>query len=252
MLSFAVYTNGEIADNVDLSGAYVVGSDDVPLRADITFEDGVIRCKKRAAGAAGLAILWKVPEVGTILTETVRVPERTKPYILQVELARGRLVRINQKVEEWGLFDYEGAEKITAQITKARELLIRALQADTPAEAAEFAEQSLAQAALSSERLSQFHAEALLARRKQSGGFPRLVFGCSINTDRPGEVASKRLLTAFDFVAVPFNWRVVEPSEQTFNWKPLDAWVDALAKHRMPIKGTALLSFTKQTVPDWL
>lgn len=65
MLSFAVYSNGQPATTVNLSGAYLLGTDDVPLRAEITFQDGVITCRKRAAGPAGLALLWDVPGVGT-------------------------------------------------------------------------------------------------------------------------------------------------------------------------------------------
>ena len=60
MLAFAVYQDGEPASDVRLSSAYVVGSDDVPLRADLSFSNGVITCEKRAAGPAGLAILWHV------------------------------------------------------------------------------------------------------------------------------------------------------------------------------------------------
>ena len=67
MLAFVVYTNGKAAERIDLGGAYVVGSDDVPLRAEITFKDGVIECRKRTAGPAGLALLWKVPGGGSIL-----------------------------------------------------------------------------------------------------------------------------------------------------------------------------------------
>ena len=130
MLSFAVYSNGKPADRVNLTGSYVVGTDDVPLRAEIAFKDGIIRCKKRAAGPAGLALLWDVPDIGRIMLETIRVPEREKPYILQIELVRARLMRINQKLEDWGLLDYAGVEDITALAREGRETLIKALQAD--------------------------------------------------------------------------------------------------------------------------
>src|SRR5262245_60141907 len=108
MISFVVYVNGRLADKVNLNGAYVVGSDDVPLRAEITFKNGVITCKTRAAGPAGLALLWEVDGAGVLMLETIRVQERDRPYILQVELARGRLMRIANKSEEWGLLEYEG------------------------------------------------------------------------------------------------------------------------------------------------
>jgi hypothetical protein len=190
--------------------------------------------------------------VGEILTETVRLLDREKPYILQIELARGRLMRIAQKIEDWGLLDYEGTEPIIAQVGEAREMLIKALQGDSPAEMAAIGEQALAQAVQASEALTRFHAEVFLKRRVQAGSFARRVFGCSIELDKPTELAHQRLSGAFDFVTLPIIWRDIEPTEQNFNWKPLDTWVEVLAKQRIPMKGSTLLSFQENNVPDWL
>jgi hypothetical protein len=252
MLSFAVYSDGNPVDKVNLDGAYVVGTDDVPLRAEISFKDGVIECYKRAAGPAGLALLWDVPGVGRIMLETVRVLERENPYILQVELARARLMRIGHKVEDWGLLDYAGVEDLATEVQRGRDLLIKALQADTPAAAAALGEEALGAAVNASEQLAHHHAEAFLDRRKQTGGFGRRVLGCTVPLDKPTELIRKRVTGAFDFVTVPIVWRNIEPSEQTFNWKPLDACVEAFAKHHLPMKGSALLCFSERNVPDWL
>ncbi len=252
MLSFAVYGNGQPAKKVNLSGAYLVGADDVPLRADISFKDGIITCAKRATGPAGLALLWDTPGVGTTLLETIRVPEREKPYVLQVELVRARLMRIHQKLEDWGLLDYAGVEDIGKRVGDGRDLLIKALQADSPSAAADLADQALAAVVAASEDLTRYHAEFLLGRRKQSGGFGRHVLGCSVQLDKPTEPLRKRISSAFDFATLPLVWREIEPTEQTFNWKPLDAWVEMLSRHKVPIKGSPLLSFRDKQVPDWL
>ena len=151
MISFAVYKDGKFADSMDLSGSYVVGSDDIPLRATVSFKDGLILCDKRAAGPAGLALSWDVAGVGKIMLETVRLQERQKPYILQVELVRGRLMRIIQQLEDWGLLDFEGTEEIIEEVTEGRELLIQALQADDPAQAADLADDALSAAVHASE-----------------------------------------------------------------------------------------------------
>jgi GH35 family endo-1,4-beta-xylanase len=252
MLSFAVYSKGEPAERVTLAGAYVVGTDDVPLRAEITFKDGVIHCKKRAAGPAGLALLWKLPDVGDILLETIRVPERDKPYVLQVELARGRLMRIQHKLEDWGLAENAGAEAIIAEVERGRDLLIKALQADSPGEAAKIGEEALAVAVKASEELTHYHAEVFLQRRAQTGGFGKRTVGCSVDLVEPTDALRDRIVQGFDFVTLPIVWRNVEPSEQAFNWKQLDAWVELLDKYGIPMHGSALLSFNEQHVPDWL
>ena len=80
MLSFTVYSNGKPAAAFDLSGAYLIGPDDVALRAEITFHKGVITCKKRATGPAGLALLVNVQGIGTLMLDTSRLQEREKPY----------------------------------------------------------------------------------------------------------------------------------------------------------------------------
>lgn len=252
MLSFAVYANGQPAKKVNLSGAYVVGTDDVPLRADISFRNGVVTCKKRAAGPAGLALLWDVSGAGTIMLETIRVPEREKPYILQVELARARLMKINQKLEDWGMLEFGGVPDVADRIVRSRDALVRALQAESPAEAAAIGDEALVAAVEASERLSRHHAEVLLSRRRGAGAFGRKVFGCAVPLDASVDTMRRPLTEAFDFVTVPVVWRDIEPSEQTFNWKPLDTWVEQLAKHPMPIKGSSLLSFNEKHVPDWL
>ena len=254
MISFVVHVNGRLAEKVNLTGAYVVGSDDVPLRAEITFKSGIITCKKRAAGPAGLALLWEVDGAGIVMLETIRVQERERPYILQVELARGRLMRVANKSEEWGLLEYEGTRELAARIDQARELLIKALQADQPANAAKLAQDALVAAVQTSEDLAQFHANAMLGRRKQSGGLSRKVFGTSFPLDKPTELARKRLTGAFDFATLPINWRDIEPTEQAFNWKPLDGWVEVLSRSSagIPLRGSPLLCFTERHIPDWL
>lgn len=252
MLSFAVYENGQLAKNVDLDGAYVVGTDDVPLRAEFTLDGGVIECTKRAAGPAGLAILWNVEGVGRVLVETIRVQERDHPYVLQVELARGRLLRLLHKLEEWELTDMGALAAEREQIDASRDLLIKALQADSPADAAAIADQSLSVAMRASQRLSRLHARQLLVDRAESGVSARRFFGCSVSLAPPTDLVQKRLSGAIDFVTLPLVWRDIEATEQSFNWRPLDAWVEALAKSKTPIHASPLLSFAEQNVPAWL
>jgi hypothetical protein len=252
MLNFAVFSNGRPARRLNLTGAYLIGNDDVPQRADISFAKGVIRCDKRVPGPAGLVLPWHVDGFGWLLLETSRVLDRDKPFLLSVELARGRLTRINLKIEDWGMLDHDDTRQAEEQLVKARKLLIQALQTDDPAEASAFADQSLAVALRVSEELTRIHADRFLARRKSTGGFGRRVFGCAISLEETSEEYRKRLVGAFDYVSLPMRWRDIEPQEQNFEWKWLDAWVEWLAKKRMPIKGGPLLSFSEGDVPDWL
>ncbi|HUU84308.1 MAG TPA: endo-1,4-beta-xylanase [Phycisphaerae bacterium] len=252
MLRFRVFSDGKPADSVDLTGAYLLGSDGVPVRADIEFEDGEIRCNKRAAGPAGLAIVWPVKDLGRIMLDTTRLPERDKPYLLQLELARSRLMRLSHKQEDWEIDDPKCAEALTERVAHCRDLLIKALQADDEVTASRLADESLALSIQVAEDLSLQHAGTGLARRCENGSFGKLLFGCKVDLLSPSETYRKQLAAACDFVTVPISWRQIEPQEEELNWKPLDSWVEWLAKKRIPMKGSGLVDFTEQNLPDWL
>ena len=252
MLRFDVFSNGRPAEQQSLQGAYLVGSDGVPLRAELKFQSGQIICTKRAAGPAALALPWHVRGFGTVMQETVRLPEREQAYNLHMELVRGRLMRIAQKREDWGLFDYEGCEPITGRISKARDLLIRALQAETSAEIAEFGDQALCEAVSGGEELSLFHAEIFLSRRIQNGTFGPAPLGCVADLNNFDEPYRKNLAEAFDYVTLPIHWRTIESKEQEFTWLKLEKWVDWLGRNQIPIKAGPLVSFDEYSLPDWL
>ena len=252
MLRFDVYTDGRAARHVHLEGAYLVGTEGVPVRADIDFSEGQVTCHKRTAGAAALVLLWRIEGVGVVVQETARLQERDKPYNLQRELARGRLMRIEQKREDWGLYDYSGAEAINTEIDRARDRLIDAFKADSPAETSRLGDEALRGAVTASEALSMYHADIFLKRRQQAGSFGRNMFGCTLNIQNTSEVYRKHLLENFDFVTLPTSWRTIEPKEQEYDWRALDAWVDFLSKRRIPIQAGPLVAFDELNLPDWL
>ena len=253
MIRFAVFIEGKPAPSVDLGGAYLVGSDGVPLRADIEFRDGQILCSKRTAGPAALAIVWPVAAMGRILLETARLPERDAPYVIQVELLRGRLMRLFNKLEEWQQLDPETGSAHAPRLEQCRDALIEALQADTPAEAASIADSGLSPAVEVGEDMVLRQAEDLYARRRRQAQIaPRRPFGCAVNVRNGDEDYRRRLTGAFDFATIPFSWPDLQPNEQQFNWKGTDSWVEWLTKHRIPIRGSSLVSFAERHVPPWL
>lgn len=252
MLRFQAFIDGKPLTELDLASAYLVGSEHVPLRAEISLKKGMILCDKRTGGPAALALLWPVDGMGRILLETTRLQERDTPYVLTLELLRGQLMRLNQKREEWGLYDAPEIQTVNDHLDQACELLIDALKADTPVEAANIGDRALAITVPAGEALSRFHASILLERRIQTAGFTRRVFGCHVNLEDPAELSGKFLADAVDFVTIPIDWRQIEPTEQKFNFKPIDTWVEWLTKQQIPMKGSALVSIREGRVPDWL
>ena len=253
MLQFEIYRDGGAAEAVDLAGAYVFGEESIPLRADLAAAQGQVSCIKRVPGACGLALLWDAGASGRFLLSTTRLPERGKPYNLNVELARAQMARIAQKHEEWGLFDYTQAGPLTAKFDVIRKNFVRALSAEDPVRAAALADAALADGVTLGERMALFHADILLDRRRASTNPARRPgFGCTVDPLSHTEAYQGRLREAFDFISIPVPWKLLEPRERVCDYSNADAWVNWAARARRAVHVGPLLSFDSAHLPDWL
>ncbi|MBS3733699.1 MAG: endo-1,4-beta-xylanase [Phycisphaerae bacterium] len=253
MLRFTAYRDGAVCDQIDLSGAYAFGQDGIPVRADLVAEKGQVTCVKRVAGAIGLAVLWDVPGVGRYLLPTTRLPDRRRPYNLNLELARAQLLRIARKREDWGLFDYAEAEALGRRFDEVRRMFVEALKSDDPPEAARRADKALARAVTLGEKTSLFHADIFVRRRRMSqASAAQSSFGCAVDLFSEPHRHHKRLSEAFDFVSVPMPWKHVEPDEGRYDYARVDAWINWAARAGKPVHGGPVLSFAPEHVPEWL
>ena len=249
MLRFHIFRDGAPAKDVDLAGAFVFGQDQIPVRADLAFADGQVTCIKRTPGACGLAIAWPAGESGRFLLYTTRLPERKEAYNLNVELVRGRLSRMAQKIEDWGLFDYPSAAELIEEFRQVKLQFVDALKQSDAAEASRIADAALAAVVTLGEKMALFHAEILLNRRR---GVNPALFGCRVDLFSSSEEYSTRLREAMDFIQIPLPWKHTEPKEHQYQYGQIDSWINWAARNRRPVHAGPLLSFEPDQIPDWL
>jgi len=253
MLQFETYSRGALAKDVDLSGAYVFGLDQIPVRADIAVSGGILSCIKRVPGACGLAILWEAGKAGRLLLPTTRMPERQEPYNLNVELARAQMTRLTQKREDWGLFDYANAEEINREYREVRAMFVESLKPRDQAAAAAAADEALARSVMLGEKMALFHADVLLERRKaNSSSAWRTGFGCMVDLLATTEEYARRIYDTFDFISIPSAWKHIEPKEGQLRFAQIDHWINWAARTRKFIHAGPLLSFDQAHLPEWV
>lgn len=253
-MKFLVYKDGQICKDFTLSGAYLFGADLIPFRHvdGIRFEDGVIECAKKSQDSAGLTLLWPVEGFGRLLLSTARIPERPEPYILNVELARARLMQITLKREDWALFDQ--SDTLEAQAEEAQSLFIEALQnIAEPEKASMLADQALAKGLEFSEKLAARHAEQYLSLRFKNRGLGRHSLGCAVQPELlDNERYRKWLLEMFGFITIPVNWGQIETRRGEYNFETMDRCMDHLSGKRLALCAGPLLCFSPAMMPDWL
>ncbi len=253
MLKFIVFKDGQPAADLDVKSAFLMGQEDVPVKSQIRYVDRLLVCQKGTEEAAAVVIFWEVKGCGKYLLQTTRLPDRDKPYILNVELVRWRLMRILQKLEDWGLFDYPQTEQIAELLEQSKKLFVLALQNEhAPAKAADLADQALEKAMEAGEALAKFHALRMLIPRLQAGNFTRKLFGCRINPGLTADNISQNVLDTLNFVQIPLCWADLQPTRQQFNLAPLDRWLEFFLKRKMSVKFGSVINFSEAKIPAWL
>ncbi len=252
-MKFQVFREGKIVNDFTLSGAYLVGTDGISIRrAKIAFADGCIECIRPNLETAGLALLWPIEGYGRILLPTTCLPERERPYILNVELARAKLMQITNRREDWSFFDnLEGMEEISKE---SQALFVKAIQSikDAPA-AAQLADSSLRRAIVYSEKLAVRQGKSIFDKRRKSHGFGRGCLGCRLDPNLMAKPAYlDRALEYFASVTLPINWARVEPRQGHFDFSLIDNCMMALNRRKVVISAGPLLHFAQDHLPDWL
>src|SRR5215217_7047555 len=222
-IKFEIYREGARVTSFTPVGAIVVGPESVPIAGEVKFEDGLLVAERPDEHAAGVALMWDAGIIGAFHCETTRLQPREKPYNLNVELARFRLMKIMQKQEDWNLFDFPRADKFTARFREAQTLFADALgKLDEPAAAANLADDALAIALELSEQLAAFHSELLINRRRASNSFVRHIFGARVDSSVQNSRYKESLAGNFDYAIVPMSWKQLQPEEGVFNTDALD------------------------------
>ncbi len=254
MIRFKVFQNGKVADSFHLHGAHLFGQDEIPVRSQLDFNDGEILGLRHSDTAVGLVTLWDIAGSGKVLLQTTRLPERNESYNLNVELARGRLLRISQKREEWGMMDLKLSEKQHEMLDNALDCFIESLSnLDDPEKAAKAADESLSWSARSGEEMSLAFASLGLERRMESKGISSHCFGCTVD---PSRINDKKYLNYikehFSYVTLPISWRQIMAKENERDFDLTDEWINWLSSNRIAIKVGPLIYFSPAAVPDWL
>jgi hypothetical protein len=250
---FQVFRDGELVEKFRPCGAYLFGTDGISIRrARIAVNNGLVECLRPNTETAGLAMLWPVGGFGRILLPTTCLPERERPYNLNVEIARAKLMQITNRREDWSFFDsIEGMEDVSKQ---AQDLFIQAIQSgDDAANASRLADESLKRAMVYSEKLAVRHGKSLFDKRRRSHGFGRGCLGCRVDPrliSRPQYV--ERLSEFFSAVTIPIQWARIEPQKGHLDFSAVDQCISLLSRRKVVIGAGPLLRFTEDQLPYWL
>ena len=264
MLGFVVFDADDLSSETALRSAYLLGKDSVSVVGRVEWADGQIVCRKPSTDEAALAIQIDAGPPGVLTLQTCLLPERDRPYLLDLELARHRIMLFLNKLEEWGLSAIPADSEVMIEFEEARALFTEALT--TPAGAdrgftaaqADFARRALAKAIEASEKLAMLSAERQLAHRLRideatAKPVPTARFGVVVQNEQFSDPLKKVLSAGFDFIVSPLLWSEIEREEGRFSFVASDRWIEwAVRSGSVSVVGGPVLDFSPRAVPAWL
>jgi len=253
VMRFLIHPNEVKNGWTDLHRAYISGYDRCVHPTRVEIDGNSMACRRQTSDSGKLHVAWPIPGFGCPVVSTSSLREQDEPYILTLELARGKIAQIRDQLSDWEIAGMKIPAEFYPSHRKAYRYFSQATAFQDDAEkCSDLALNALNHAYRASELLtSAYTSQRLVLRRGRSGHLPALL-GCNLESIVPDEQQSKLFCPAFNSAAVPIEWKHIEPTEGEYFWELNDAQVDWCEKNHLVMRGGPLLDLSAGGLPAWI
>ncbi len=254
VMRFVVLPADALRDWPEVHRAYLGGADQSVWPTRVELDGNLMICRRQNSDSGRLYVAWPVPEFGRPVLCSASLPEREQPYLLVVELARGKIVQIRNQLAAWQGAGMAIPRDFTEFHHQAHQLFAAAAAAqDSPEHASLLAQDALVQACKAAESLTvSYTRQRLESRHRQYPNLPTAL-GCGLGHASPPQGDAERSFAqAFNAAAIPLEWRTIEAHEGDYQWEACDAQVAWCLKHELLLRCGPLLDLSPDGLPAWL
>lgn len=253
VMRFRVFPPAGAATGPELERAYLEGIDSRVFPTRLVIHDNVLACHRDGSESARLNVAYPVHDHGRPVLCTASLREREEPYLLSLELTRGRLGQLRDHLSAWELTGMVVPDDVRTAMREAQTAFRRAACAqDIPETISATADAALRLSMVASERMTEaFIRQRLTARRRRSAHLPVLL-SCPLGLVRPGGPMEKPFTTTFTATAAAVEWRHIEDTQGEYEWTLLDEQVEFAERNRLVVTAGPLLDFAPGQLPPWL
>ena len=222
-----------------------------PTRIEI--DGNVLSCYRDGTESGKLQVVWPVEGFGRPVVTTTSLMERDEPYLLAVELVRGKIAQNCDQASAWEIAGMVLPDEFARLQKQSFQLFSQAVSIqDDPEKSSDLARDALTQSCKAAEALVKSYTDQRLAVRRQR--FPQLPasLGCNVGQGIPDDSWNEKFCQAFNAAAVPVEWKNIESVEGDAIWDVNDEQVEWCHKHRLLMYGGPLLDFSPNGLPEWL
>ncbi|MBX3441208.1 MAG: endo-1,4-beta-xylanase [Planctomyces sp.] len=219
----------------------------------VEYDGRVLSCRRQQHESGKLHVPWQVPGRGSAIVSTTSLPEREQPYVLPLELARGKLAEVRDQAAIWQQLRMVLPEGYQQAQQRAFQLLARASAAQSDlSQTCRFAQECLQYAFAAADALTKAYIVQRQATRKAVTGHKPSLLGCRLEPWPQGDAMWERFPQLFSAAEIPIEWRNIEPVEGQYDWEPLDRMVSYALDRRLVLRGGPLIDLGPRGLPEWL
>ena len=237
----------------ELRKAYITGLDRTPTRLSVELRPGMMACHRNTHESGRLFVPWPVEGFGTPIVGTATLAERSQPYNLAVELARGKLNEVRNQLADWRQMGLRTPPELDAVLGEAHRAFIKAVTSREDPDAAFAAAQACLSACWNAgDLLVDTYTSQVLHTRL--GSTPKLPthLGCALDSDPRQAPWVAELATAVNMVQLACSWKDVSPAEGQFRWDEFDAQLAWARRQQLNIQAGPLVEFRPNALPNWI
>lgn len=252
LIRFLVPRRAGLPDDV-LGRVYMAGVDEIPWQTRARWNESQLIIERSESDSGNLFVPLEVAGHGQLMLSTASLMERSRPYHLDVELARGTLNRLLNQVAGWESMGMSVPAAVRGAIAESRRFLaLAATNQDHPDQAAEHARGAIGVALDGVQWLSDAYVEQALAARHQQAGKLGTLLGVNLGSARFSDAIARQIAPTFNTALVPLSWRAIEATEGQRDWSLCDAQIEWARAAGLKVCGGPLLQVDRWSLPDWM
>ncbi len=235
-----------------LDRIYVAGSEEIPWSTRAAWVGEQLVVERSANESGSVSVPWQVEGHGLVVLATATLMQRQRPYLLEVELARGLIQRIRSRLHFWETLGLETPEPLKQHLSQATREFSRAATSQQQHEiAASAANRAIELAMSTAEELVANYAKQSITSRLRQAPIPMLL-GVTLDTETSDVKMRRQLVDVCNIVQLPIAWRAIEAREQKRDWKQTDQQLAWCQKSGLKVAAGPLLRMDDLGVPDWI
>ena len=244
--------NRQRISSLGLQRIYVAGAEEIPWLTRAAWEGDQLLVNRSVSDSGNVYVPWQMDSHGECVLSTALLVERERPYQLEVELARGLIHRIRNRVFVWEWLGLETPSELREQLRAAtRQFALGATSQQNQADAAAAAERAIEQGLAVADELVSAYAQQAIAGRQIQTPISALM-GVSLGNETPSPEMRRQLVDACNIVQLPIAWRAIEIRESKRDWKTTDEQLAWSQKAGLKVAAGPLLQMDDLGIPDWM